>query len=153
VGLPFLLWQSVLWAWLGQPGLGSGGAGATAWEILPFRGLWSVAAIDWRALALLATIMVPLAVIPSLLSLWASGRDVWRGRWHPFTAVLFANALVMLFVPQSTYREPLGMLRLTIGLVVATILYGAAKRSKRVLNYTLFWMASLVFLTKEGPVI
>jgi hypothetical protein len=33
---------------------------------------------------------------------------------------------------------------------VATILYGAAKRSKRVLNYTLLWMASLVFLAKEG---
>jgi hypothetical protein len=150
-GLPFLGWQAVLWAWLGQPGLGSGGAGATGWEILPFRGLWSVGAINLRALALLALVMVPLAVVPTLLSLWAAGRDLWRGRWHPITAMLLTNALVMLFLPQSTYREFLGMLRLTTGLVVSTILYGAVKRSRRTLNYTLLWLASLVFVTKEGP--
>jgi hypothetical protein len=152
VGVPFLLWQAVLWTWLGQPGLGSGGAGATGWEILPFRGLWSVGAIDLRLLALLALVMVPLAVVPSLLCLWAAGRELWRGRWHPFTAVLLTNALAMIFLPQSTYREFLAMLRLTTGLVVATILYGAGRRSKRTLNYTLLWLASLVFLTKEGPV-
>jgi hypothetical protein len=152
VGLPFLAWQGALWAWLGQPGIGSGGAGATAWEILPFRGLWSVGAINLRVLALLALVMVPLAVIPTLLSLWASGRDLLRGRWHPFTTMLLANAVTMLFLPQSTYREYLAMLRLTTGLMAATILYGAGKRSRPVLNYTLLWLTSLVFLTKEGPV-
>ena len=152
VGIPFLCWQAVLWAWLGQPGLGSGGAGATAWEILPFRGLWSVGTIDLRALALLSVVAVPLAVIPAILSLWVTGRDLVRGRWHPFTTMLLANALAMLFLPQSTYREPLAILRLTTGLVVAAILYGAYRRSTRILNYTLLWLASLVFLTKEGPV-
>ncbi len=152
VGVPFLLWQAALWAWLGSPGLGSGGAGATGWEFLPYRGLWSVGAIDLRVLALLALVMVPLAVIPSLLSLWATGRDLWRGRWHPFTTMLLANAAMIVFLPQSTFREPLGMLRLTTGLVAAAILYGAARRSRRILNYTLLWLASLVFLAKEGPV-
>jgi len=158
VGLPFLIWQAVLWAWLGQPGLGSGGAGATGWEIVPFRGLWSVGAVNLRVLALLTVIIGPLTVIPCLLSLWVAGRDLARelrnrsGRLHPFSALLFTNALVMLFLPQSTYREPLAMLRLTTGLVVAAILYGACRRSPRILNYTLFWLASLVFLTKEGPV-
>lgn len=150
VGMPFLAWQAVLWAWLGSPGIGSGGAGATGWELLPFRGLWSVAEIDLRVLGLLALVMVPLAVIPSLLSLWAAVRDLWRGRWHPFTTMLLTNALATVFLPQSTFREPLAMLRLTTGLVTSTILYGAAKRSKRILNYTLLWLASLVFLTKEG---
>ena len=88
----------------------------------------------------------------TLLSLWASGRDLWRGRWHPFTTMLLANALAMVFLPQSTYREFLAMLRLTTGLMATTILYGAARRSKRILNYTLLWLASLVFLAKEGPV-
>jgi hypothetical protein len=111
-----------------------------------------VGAIDLRALALLALIMVPLSVVPSLLALWAAGRDLWRGRWHPYTAMLLANAAVMLFLPQSSYREPLAMLRLTTGLVIGTILYGAARRSRRILGYTLLWLASLVFLTKEGPV-
>jgi hypothetical protein len=151
VGLPFLGWQVVLWLWLGRPGLGSGGAGSTGWEILPFRGLWSVGAIDLRVLALLSLVMVPLAVVPVLLSLWATGRDLFQGRWHPFTTVLLANSVAIMFLPQSTFREPLAMLRLTIGLMISTILYGAAKRSKRILNYTWFWLASLVFLTKEGP--
>jgi hypothetical protein len=152
VGMPFVAWQAVLWAWLGRPGLGSGGAGATGWEVIPYRGLWSVGAVDLRVLALLALIIVPLAVIPSLAGLWATGRDLYRGRWHPFTTMLFANCLVMLFLPQSTYREPLAMLRLTTALVIATILYGACKRSKRTLNYTLLWLASLVFAMKEGPI-
>jgi len=151
VGIPFAAWQVILRAWLGEWGIGSGGAGATGWEILPFRGLWSVGAVDMKALLLLALVMVPLAVIPALLSLWAAGRDLWRRRWHPFTAVLLVNALVMLFLPQSTYREFLGMLRLTSGLMMATILYGAGRRSKRTLNYTLLWLASLVFLTKDVP--
>jgi hypothetical protein len=152
VGMPFVAWQAVLWAWLGRPGLGSGGAGATGWEVIPYRGLWSVGAVDLRVLALLALIIVPLAVIPSLAGLWATGRDLYRGRWHPFTTMLFANCLVMLFLPQSTYREPLAMLRLTTALVIATILYGACKRSKRTLNYTLLWLASLVFAMKQGPI-
>ncbi len=151
-GLPFLAWQAVLWTWFGRPGLGSGGEGATGWEILPFRGLLSVAAIDLRALALLALVMIPLAIIPALLSLWAAGRDLRRHRWQPASTMLLVNALVILFLPQSTFREPLAMLRLTAGLVVATIDYGAAKRSRRVLNYTLLWLASLVFLFKEGPI-
>jgi hypothetical protein len=151
VGVPFLAWQGMLWAWLGRPGLGSGGAGATSWEILPYRGLWSVGAVDLRTLALLALVMVPLAVIPSLLGLWATGRDLWKGRWHPFATMLLANAAMMLFLPQSTYREPLAMLRLTTGLVIATINYGAYKYSRRILNYTLLWLASLVFVTREGP--
>ncbi len=151
VGIPFAAWQVILKAWLGDWGVGSGGAGATGWEILPFRGLWSVGAIDLKVLAILALVMVPLAVIPTLLSLWAAGRDLWHGRWHPFTAILLVNALVMLFLPQSTYREFLGMLRMTTGLVVAAILYGACRRSKRTLSYTLLWLTSLVFLTKDVP--
>lgn len=151
VGVPFAAWQAVLWIWLGQPGLGSGGAGATSWEFIPYRGLWSVGAFDLRVLALLALIIVPLSVIPSLLGLWATVRDLYRGYWHPFTTMLLANCLVMVFLPQSTYREPLAMLRLTTGMVIAAILYGACKRSKRTLNYTLLWLASLAFVTMEGP--
>lgn len=152
-GVPWIAWQVILWLWLGRPGFGSGGAGATPWEIVPFRGLWSIGAIDLRVLALLALIVLPLAVIPALLALWATGRDLWAGRWNPYATMLLANAAVFLFLPQSSYREPLAMLRLATGLVVAVILYGARKRSRRILNYSLLWLASLAFLFKEGPVL
>ncbi|MBN1656781.1 MAG: hypothetical protein JXA93_00190 [Anaerolineae bacterium] len=148
-GLPWLGWQIILWAWLGQPGFGSGGAGATPWEAIPFRGFWSIGAVDLRAFALLALIVLPLTIVPGLLALWSAARDLWAGRWHPFTAMLLANAAILLFLPQSSYREPLAMLRLTTGLVLAMILYGARKRSQRILNYSLLWLASLVFLFKE----
>ena len=152
VGVPFATWQLVLWAWFGRPGLGSGGAGATAWEYIPYRGLWSLGAIDLRVLGLLSIVMVPLAVLPSLVGLWATAKDLCQGRWHPFTTMLLANCVVMLFLPQSTYREPYAMLRLTSGLMISMILYGAWKRSRRTLNYTLLWLASLVFVTKEAPI-
>jgi hypothetical protein len=96
-------------------------------------------AVFFLSASLLVLVMIPLAVIPALLSAWAAGRDLWHGRWHPFTATLLVNALVMLFLPQSTCRESLGMLRPAIGLMMATIFYGAGRRSKRVLNYTLLY--------------
>jgi hypothetical protein len=152
VGIPFLAWQVALWLWFGQPGIRSGGAGATGWEVIPFNGLWSVGQISLPALRLLALIMVPLAVIPSLLAVVVAGRDLWRGRQHVFVGTLFVAGLALFFLPQSTFREPLAMLRLTIPLMASSILYGARRRSRRVLNYSLLWLASLVFLTKEGPI-
>ena len=53
VGLPFAAWQVVLWAWLGQPGVGAGGAMATSFEWLPFAGLLRAATVEWSALWLL----------------------------------------------------------------------------------------------------
>ncbi len=153
VGVPFLAWQAVLWLWLGRPGLGSGGAGATPWEIIPFNGLWSVGQVSLPVLGMLALIFVPLSVIPSLLSVAATTRDLWRGRRHPFVGALWATGLMMFFLPQSTFREPHAMLRLTGGLVAASILYGARRRSKRVLTYSLVWLASLVFVAKDGAAI
>ena len=146
---PFVLWQGVLWLWLGQPGVGSGGAGATPFELIPFGGLLRTFEAGWRAFALFALIMVPLAVLPSLWSLWASARDVYRRRWHPRTCALLANALVIPFLPFSTFREPLAMLRFLSPLVAMTILFGGLKRSRRILMYSLLWLFSAVFLLKD----
>ncbi|MDH4136294.1 MAG: hypothetical protein OEW09_06190 [Anaerolineae bacterium] len=146
---PFLLWQGVLWLWLGQPGIGSGGAGATPFELIPFSGLLRTAEAGWKVFALFALIMLPLAVLPSLWSLWASVRDICRHQWHPRTFALLANAFVIPFLPFSTFREPLAMLRFLSPLVAMVVLFGGAKRSRRVLMYSLLWLASAVFLLKD----
>ena len=146
---PFVLWQGVLWLWLGQPGVGSGGAGATPFELIPFGGLLRTFEAGWQAFALFALIMVPLAVLPSLWGLWASARDIYRRQWHPRTCALLANALEIPFLPFSTFREPLAMLRFLSPLVAMTILFGGLKRSRRALTYSLFWLASVVFLLKD----
>ena len=42
VGVPFALWQLVLYGWLGTFGVGSGGGGATPFEVVPYNGVWRI---------------------------------------------------------------------------------------------------------------
>jgi hypothetical protein len=150
VGLPFAAWQGVLWAWLGEPGLGAGGAMATPFEAVPFGGLWRVATVSWRVLWLLLAIEGPLFVVPTAWALVVSVRDLLRGRRHVWVTVLLLQAAVLPFLPFSTWREPLAMARLAVGLVAATLLYGALRRSRRVLTFSFFWLVTLALLVDES---
>lgn len=150
VGLPFVAWQGVLWIWLGSPGIGAGGAMATPFEWLPFAGLARAATVSWPAFWLLLAIEGPLFVLPTLWALTASARDLLRGRPHPWATVLLLQAATLPFLPFSTWREPLAMARLATGLVAATVLYGALHHSRRVLTYSLFWLATLALLINES---
>jgi hypothetical protein len=149
VAIPFVLWQGVLWQWLDQLGIGSGGQGATPFELIPFAGLLRTVEAGWKVLALFMLIMLPLAVLPSLWGLWTSAGEICSRRWHPRTFALLTNALAIPFLPFSTFREPLAMLRFLSPLVAMTVLFGASNQSKRVLSYSLFWLASSVFLLKD----
>jgi len=100
--------------------------------------------------ALLAAIMIPLAVIPALISLWIAGRDVWRRIVDIPMALLLLNALLVLITPQSTFREPLAMARYIVGLIVAVLVYAASRRSTRALNYSLLWMFTLALALNES---
>jgi hypothetical protein len=66
---------------------------------------------------------------------------------------LLLNSLVILFLPNSTFREPVAMMRLTQGLMVSLLLYGGLSKSSRVLNYSLLWVVTNVLLLKgvAGP--
>ena len=150
VGAPFAAWQIFLRVWLGDWGVGSGGALATSFEAIPYRGLWSLAAINVRAFALIALIVTPMALLPALAALIAAARDMLRGDFHPLVCILLMSALVIPFTPQSTMREPLGMLRFIAGLVAAVVAWGAYRKSSRALNYSLFWMVTLVFAINES---
>jgi hypothetical protein len=89
-------------------------------------------------------------LLPALAALIAAGRDLWRGDVHPLVCILLMNALVIPFTPQSTMREPLGILRLIVGLVAAVVLWGAYRKSGRALNYSLLWIATLVLAINES---
>ena len=149
-GLPFAIWQAVLWAWLGEPGIGTGGAMATSFEWLPFAGLLRVATASWPVFWLLLAIEGPLFVLPTVWMLGLAVRDLLRGLRHPWVTILLAQAAVLPFLPFSTWREPLAMARLAAGLVAATLLYGARRRSRRVLNLSLGWLATLALLVNES---
>jgi hypothetical protein len=147
---PFAIWQIVLWQWFGQPGIGSGGALATPFEIVPLRGLWSLALLDLRVFLLFAAIMIPLAVIPALIGLWVAGRQVWRRVIDIPTMVLLLNALLVLITPQSTFREPLAMVRYIVGLMTAVLLYAASRHSQRALRYSWLWVFTLALALNEA---
>lgn len=147
--VPFVLYQFLLWSWLGRFGVGSGGAGATSFSLIPLGGWLAIAQVDVLAFGIISLIMVPMSILPSVAGVWLAIRHWLTKPIHPFIIALLLNALVILFLPFSTFREPVAMLRLTMGLVSAMLLYGALTRSWRILNYSLLWIATNALLLKD----
>ena len=147
-GLVFVAWQIWLWARFGSPGLGSGGAGASAFEWLPFMGFVRVALVDARVFLLFLTILAPSILFPAIWGVFATGRQLWKGDRNRETLALLLNAGVIAFLPFSTFREPFALVRLASGLVLSLTLFCAVLRWRRPLNYALFWTAGLVLLAR-----
>ena len=146
---PMALYQVALALWLGEPGLGSGGAGATPFPWVPFGGLWAIFPYGWEVFALFLAMMLPWAVLPSLAGVVMGLRELARGSQHLLPWLLLLQSLTVAYLPFSTFREPVAMARLTVGLVLTTLLFGAWKGSRRTLNYALLWLATGVLLLKE----
>ena len=131
----------------GSAGSCSGGAKATPFEIIPFAGVLKIGTEgSLAALVVLGLLVIPAAVVPSLWALWRTVSDLRREHWGPYTCLLFANAAVMPFVPFSTYREFLGLLRFIPGLVLMVVLYAAQHKHQRPLVYSTLWIVLLLFL-------
>lgn len=148
--LPFLGWQTALRLWLGEWGVGSGGALSTPFEWVPFRGWWRMAFYDVQAFVLMSLLIVPLALAPALLSFSAAGLSLVKGKGSPAAWALLANAAIFPFLPSSNVLDPLGLSRITAGLAVATLNVGAAERNRRVLNYAMLWILTVVFLYQDS---
>ncbi|MFL7790712.1 MAG: AZOBR_p60025 family cell surface glycopolymer formation protein [Anaerolineae bacterium] len=145
-GVPFVAYRLLLYHWFGSVGLASGGAATTSFSLIPFGGLVPPGSDDVNLLLGRLLIMGPLAVIPSIAAVILGGRELWRRRWHPLAFMLLGNALLMIVLPYSTYRELSGTTRLSIGLVHSMVLYGGWRRGGRVLNYSLLWILALALL-------
>ena len=150
VCVPFAAWQLVLYAWLGAFGIGSGGALSTSFELLPFNGLWRIAgdaAGNPRLLLAFGILMIPLVVLPALWGLVSAARDLLRGKRHPYLGFVLLNGLMMWTLPYSTFREPLGTMRVISGLVLALLLYAAMREPRGFpLRYALVWFALFAFV-------
>lgn len=142
----FGLWQVWLWTTFGQPGLGSGGAMATAFEWIPFMGLWRIAEVEPRVLAVYLLVFGPGILLPTVWALVRSGRDLLAGDGDFLVLALLLNSLVIVFLPHSTFREPLGLVRIATGLVISVVVYAAQRGPRRVFVYAWFWLAYLVLL-------
>jgi len=147
--LPYALFQGWLWLTFSQPGLASGGAMATPFEIIPLMGLWRIAPYSPTMLAVWLVVFGPPIVAPALWGLWAGLRALSRGENSVLTLNLLLNALSIISLPFSTFREPAGLLRFGGGLVLAGLLFAAHYRQRRALTYfSTFWLAMNVFLLK-----
>jgi hypothetical protein len=149
--LSFVVWQIALWLWFGSIGLGSGGCKGTPFELIPFMGVWRILPLNPTVFVIFLLFLGPWVMFPAVWGIIASAREVLRRNWHPYVWALGANAIIIPFTPFSTFREPVAMLRFCCGLVLATLLFGGLIRtaSRRVLNYSWFWLAMLAFLIKD----
>ena len=144
--MPFVLYQLFLWRWLGSFGVGSGGAGATPFSPIPLAGWLAIAGVSVGAFLLISLVVGPMSILPGIAGLWLSLQALWRRQIHPFVTCLLLNSAAILFLPTSTFREPVAMLRLTTGLMAAMLLFGAWRRSRRILNYSTLWIFTNVLL-------
>ena len=144
---PFVIWQLVLFSQLGAFGVGSGGALATGFEIIPFAGVIRILiAGGLPAFVVFGTLLGPFVLVPMWWALRQCWRDYRARDWSIYTYLLFVNGIVMLFVPFSTYREPLGILRFIVGLQIGIILYAAHRHNIRVLRNSTIWVLTVFFV-------
>jgi len=147
-GAAFAAWQVWLWRVFGEVGIGSGGAMSTPFELIPLMGFLRIGGVSPEALGLFLLIFGPMVILPAIWGVVASLRRL-RLDWFSAEAwALALNGALILFVPFSTAREPLGLVRLATGLVLAVLLFAAALGLRRVLNYSMFWSAMLVLLVQ-----
>jgi hypothetical protein len=155
----FIGWQIMLYIHLGAFGVGSGGALATSFEAIPFMGVIRIVtegALPVLAangvgafigfVAIFAVIVGVFVLLPTVWGLLHAWRDLRAGQVTLWTWLLLATSAIMLFVPFSTYREPVGILRFIVGLQIAVIGYAAERRQRRALNYSLAWVLTVFFV-------
>ncbi len=147
--LPYALFQVWLWRVFGQPGIASGGTMATPFEIIPFMGLFRIGAYSPFYLLAMLVVFGPAVILPSVWGVWAAARKWFSGDVGLVIFALMSNALIMFFLPFSTYRETGGLLRFASGLVLAVLLYAARYKLRKALNLSLLWLVLNAFLIKS----
>ena len=146
--LPFMAWQLLLLRWFGELGIGSGGAGASGFEWLPLGGLFQIYQVGGLAVfSILMVLIAPFVLFPTGWALLRCWRDSHPAQnWTLTTSLLFTNALIMLFVPFSTYREINGLFRFIVGLQLAILLYASEHRHLRPLRLSIIGTVPTIIL-------
>lgn len=146
--LPFALFQLWLWATFGEPGTGSGGAMATPFEIIPFMGLLRIGVESPLYLLAMLVVFGPAVILPVLWGLWRAGSSMIAGERNVLVLAVGLNALAIVFLPYSTFRETGGLLRFACGPALALLLAAGRWRHRRALRYSPLWLVLNVFLLK-----
>ncbi len=124
-GLPYLLFQVWLWRVFGHVGIGSGGAYATPFEIIPFMGALRLLANPYWASRLSGVILIPVVIFPALWAVQASLKKLFSGDTRMAIWVLLLNSIVLVVLPYSTYDDMMGIGRFLCALILAALLFYA----------------------------
>jgi hypothetical protein len=143
---PFLILQLLLWLVFGELGIRSGGEGATGFTLIPFGGLFAFGLSNPQTLLIVLLMLGPLVILPVVALILVLLRYFKRHDPIPVAFILALHLLMMITLPFATYADLPGVLRLTSGLVVSTVAFAAIVRSRKILNYSTLWVASLVYL-------
>jgi hypothetical protein len=144
--IPFAIFQIWLWNVFGAPGIGSGGAGATPFEWIPFAGMVRIGEANFQFLCMLAIVYFPGLLLPCLYGIVAPIVDGLKSRFTPEAAFLFFSSIMISLAPYSTFREPLGILRLACGLILCMGLYAARRSQGWWTKVSLAGLAYLAFI-------
>ncbi len=146
--LPFALFQVWLWTQFRQFGIGTGGAMATPFEVIPYMGLLRIGKYSLMYLVMMIVVFGPGVVFPSIWgTIIAIRKWIMRER-NIFVVALFLNCLAIMFMPFSTFRETGGLLRYSSGLVLSLTLFAAYYRLYKPLNYSVLWLVFNIFYFK-----
>jgi hypothetical protein len=145
-GILYALWQIWLFLEFDSFGLVSGGAMATSFEWIPYGGFFRIGTVEMKVLALFIVLFGPTILLPNLWGTVVSSIKLLRGFQGVENWALLINTLLITFLPFSTFREPLGLLRVSTGMVLATIIFSACHKLRRPLNFGMFWISFLILL-------
>jgi len=142
---PFAGWQIILYQWLGQWGVSSGGASATAFEWIPYHGWWGYHTDETLIFVFFSIFVLSIALVPATAGIISGIRNLFLRRFGAGTWILLLNSLIFPFLPTSNVLNPPGLIRMVIGLVAAALDYGALEGSSKALRFSLIWLVLLVF--------
>jgi hypothetical protein len=148
-GLLFGAWQIWLWSLFGMPGIGSGGEMATPFEFIPFMGFIRIGFVDLRVFGLYLLIFGPTVIFPTIYTLIQSIKMYRNEQNNEYAWSAALNSALIILLPFSTAREPLGLVRIFSGVVLSFVLLNARIQNRRNLNYAYFWIAMLALVISQ----
>ena len=137
-GLPLLLWLAAIILIFGRTGLGF----TPSFEHLPFAGIAYYANTPRKFWLLLL-----LLFLPALANCLLVGWEIWRRRWSPLLLAWIINLLSIVFLSHYSYIELISCGRISLGLLLAGIMYAAYSKNKLLLWSTHFYtLTCLVYV-------
>jgi hypothetical protein len=145
--VPYFAFQYFLYLWRGEFGFTTG----QPFYLIPFAGWLEAAEINVLAFLLISIPIIPISIIPTFAGFYLGLKSLANRLYHPFVFSMIFFGLFILFLPFLTFSESVAMLRVTQGLAISLLLYGALVDSKRVLNYSFLWLATNALIIKGVP--